>query len=155
MKSKRAMIDRRNAERRTRREQKRNPPGPFSKLFDWGWKTIYVLFFLSLAVVAFCHWFLRTGSGPGGTSLIAYTAERMATFMLFVMLATACVVGIRAMMKSTGHSSSGDYQHPNGKRLLLLKIILFLFFAIVFAVSALICWAQLKALAEVLRFLLS
>ncbi|PYY25644.1 hypothetical protein [Paenibacillus illinoisensis] len=155
MKSKRAMIDRRNAERRVRREQKRNPPGPFFKLFDWIWKMVYVLFLLSLAVVAICHWFLDTGPGPRGTNLIPFTAERIATLMLFIMLATACVVGIRAMIKSKDKSSKRAYKQPDGKRLLIMKIIFFLFFALIIAISAIICWTQLKALADVWKLYLS
>jgi hypothetical protein len=76
MKSKRAMIDRRNAEWRVRREQKKNPPGPFFKLFDWIWKTVYVLFLLSIFVAAIYHWFMDTGPGSGGIDLIPFAAER-------------------------------------------------------------------------------
>ena len=155
MKSKRAMIDRRNAERRVRRTQKRNPPGPLFQLFDWIWKMVYVLLLLSLAVVAICHWFLDTDPGPGGTNLISFTAERIATLMLFIMLATACVIGIRAMIKSKDKSSKRVYKRPDGKRLLIMKIVLFLFFAFVIAVSAIICGAQLKALADVWKLHLS
>ncbi|WP_336758025.1 hypothetical protein [Paenibacillus sp. USHLN196] len=154
MKSKRAIIDRRNAERRVRREQKINPPGPFFKLFDWMWKIIFILFLSSLSVVAFCHWFLRTGSGPGGSNLIAFTAERMATLMLFIMLATACIVGIRAMIKSKDNSSSRDSKHPDGKRLIIMRIIVFLFFVIVMVISMIICWAQLKVLLKIGKLLL-
>ncbi|NHN32238.1 hypothetical protein [Paenibacillus agricola] len=155
MKSKRAMVDRRDAERRVRREQKRNPPGPFFKLFDWIWRTVYVLFLLSLSVVAIYHWFLDTGPGPGGTDLIPFTAERIATLMLFIILATACVVGIRAIIKPTDNTFSRVRKHPDGRRMQILKFTLLLFFALVIAVSAIICWAQLKALAGVWKFLLS
>jgi hypothetical protein len=154
MKSKRAMIDRRNAERRVSREQIKNPPGPLFKLFDWIWKTIYVLYLLSLLVVAIYHWFIDAGTGPGGTDLTPFAAERIATLMLFTILATGCVVGIRAMIKQADNSSRVR-NHPDGRRVQIMKFVLLLFFAFVIVVSVIICWAQLKALAKVWQYLLS
>lgn len=155
MKSKRAMIDRRNAARRMRREQKKNPPGLFFKLFDWFWKSVFALFLLSLSVAAGYHWFIETGPGSEGTDLIPFTAERVATLMLFIILATGCMVGIRVMIKPSDNTSSRVRKQLDGRRMQLMKFVLLLFFALVIAVSAIICWAQLKALAEVLQFLLS
>lgn len=155
MKSKRAMIDRRNAARRMRREQKKNPPGTFFKLFDWFWKSVFVLFLLSLSVAAGYHWFIETGPGSEGTDLIPFIAERVATLMLFIILATSCVVGIRVMIKPPNNTSSRIRKQLDERRMKLMKFGLFLFFALVFAISAIICWAQLKALVEVWQFLLS
>ncbi|MFX3631420.1 MAG: hypothetical protein ACE3L7_19745 [Candidatus Pristimantibacillus sp.] len=153
MKSKRAMIERRNIERRVRREQKKNPPGPFFKLFDGIWKMVFMLFLLSLIVVAICHWFVDTDSGSDGTKLIPFVAERMATLMLFLILTISCAVGIKVMIKPPGNSRV--HKQQDGGRVKLMKFALLLFFAFVITVSAIICIAQLKALAEVWQSLLS
>ncbi|MCQ6561250.1 hypothetical protein [Paenibacillus mendelii] len=154
MKSKRAIIERRNAERRSRREQEKNPPSLFSKLFDRIWKFVQVLFILSLFVAALYPAFMDPIPGPGGTDLIPYAAERMATFLLFGILATACVVGTRILFKRTADSPRKARKKSDSRWMPIMKFALLLFFVLVFAFAAIICWAQLKALAEVWQFLL-
>lgn len=155
MKSKRAMIERRNAERRVRREQKRNPPGLLSKLFDRILKPVQVLFLVSLFVAAIYPWFMDFVPGLEGTELIAYTAERIATFLLFGILVTGSVVGTWLLFKRPDGFPSKVRKKPDSKRTQIMKAVVLLFFALVFVVSSMICWAQLKAMARIWQFLLN
>ncbi|WP_438348439.1 hypothetical protein ACP8HI_22990 [Paenibacillus sp. FA6] len=155
MKSKRAMIERRNAERRVRREQKRNPPGLLSKLFDRILKPVQVLFIVSLFVAAIYPWFMKLVPGLEGTELIAYTAERIATFLLFGILVTGSIVGTWLLFKRTDGLPSKVRKKPDSKRTQIMKAVVLLFFALVFVVSSIICWAQLKAMARIGQFLLN
>ncbi|AOZ92988.1 hypothetical protein [Paenibacillus crassostreae] len=154
MKSKRAMIDRRNAAGRMRREQKKNPPGPYFKLFDGYWKLLFVLLILSVSVAVSYDWFIETNPGPEETALIPFIAERVATLMLFMIIATSCVVGIRLMIKPSANSSSRVRQRPDGRRIRIMKFVLLLFFILIIAVSVMICWAQLKLLVVAWKFML-
>ena len=155
MKSKRAMIERRNAERRVRREQKRNPPGLLSQLFDRILKPLQMLFIISLFVAAIYPWFMNLVPGLEGTELIAYIAERIATFLLFGILVTGSVVGTWLIFKRTDGLPSKARKKPDSKRTRIIKAVVLLFFAIVFVVSSIICWAQLKAMAGIGQFLLN
>ncbi|HIW32096.1 MAG TPA: hypothetical protein IAA29_04845 [Candidatus Paenibacillus intestinavium] len=156
MKSKRAMIERRNTERRRRREQKKNPPSLFSKLFDRILSFGQVLFIISLfaAVISPLLIDLLPGARERDADLIPFTAERIATFLLFGILVIGSIVGTVLLFKGTNDSRREARKEPVGLRVKIMKIALLLFFALVCIVSAIICWAQLKALAEVLRVIL-
>lgn len=153
MKSKRAMIERRNTERRLRRELKKNPPGVLSKWFDTILKWTQGLFLLSLFVVAISP-IMFLIPGLKNTDLILFTAERMVTLLLFGIMLIGCLVGTRAIFKPTNDSRKIQ-KKTDGRRKQIMKAALLLFFAVVFIIAAIVCWAQLKALAGVWQFLLS
>lgn len=153
MKSKRAMIERRDAQRRLRRELKRNPPGLLSKWFDRLLKWGQVLFLICLFFVAI-YPFMNLIPGLEDTELILFVAERMAIFLLFGIMLTGCLVGMRALFRPINDSSS-FLDKPEGKRKQIMKVTVFLFFALVSIIASIVCWIQLKALAEVGQFLLS
>lgn len=153
MKSKRAMIERRDAERRLRRELKKKPPGLLSKWFDRILKWGQVLFLISLFFVAISP-FMHLIPGLENTDLILFVAERMATFLLFGIMLTGCLVGTRALFKPL-NGTRRIQGKPDRKPKKILKVAVLLFFALVFIFSAIVCWAQLKALAKVGQILLS
>lgn len=152
MKSKRAMIERRNTERRLRRELKRNPPSLFSKCFDTILKWAQGLFLLSFFVVAISP-IMFLIPGLKNRDLILFSAERMVTFLLFGIMLIGCLVGTRAIFKPTKDSNIFR-EKIDGRRRQIIKAAVLLFFAAVFILSAIVCWSQLKALAGVWQFLL-
>lgn len=153
MKSKRAMIERRNTERRWRRELKKNPPSLLSIWFDTILKWAQVMFLVSLFVVAISP-IMFLIPGLEDTDLIFFTAERVVTFLLFGIMLIGCLVGTRAIFKST-KDSSRIRKERDGRRKQIIKSAVLLFFTVVFIFAAIVCWSQLKALAGVWQFLMS
>ncbi|MGF7047971.1 magnesium-transporting ATPase (P-type) [Paenibacillus sp. DS2015] len=153
MKSKRAMIERRDAERRVRRELKKNPPGLLSRWFDRIMKWGQVLFLISLFFVAI-YPIMNLIPGLENTDLILFAVERMAIFLLFGIMFVGSLVGIRALFKSTIDSGRNP-KKPDGRRKQVMRAAVLLFFTLVIIFAAIVCWAQLKALAKLGQFLLS